>query len=200
MARSIVVRLGDEESAFGFTKVEREKLYGKKERVVVDELGRECQAAWLTPDGAVLVPTGGTAHVWLDEKWDAREQSDRVAVDATNTPLSVIPSTLGVPKDLKEIDERRVLDLVTTNVYELAPETLGPTLAAALQAGRLFETEFTYRDGFEEDSLVLLGNEDGFFALVGRPSGFGFVSREVVSTDAAEGPDDLDSDLDFGML
>ena len=54
MARSIVVRLGDEESAFGFTKVEREKLYGKKERVVVDETGRECDAAWLTPDGAVL--------------------------------------------------------------------------------------------------------------------------------------------------
>ena len=45
MARSIVVRWEGSESAFGFTKVEREKLYGKKERVVVDENGNECQSA-----------------------------------------------------------------------------------------------------------------------------------------------------------
>ncbi len=113
MARSIVVKLGDEESAFGFTKVEREKLYGKKERVVVDETGRECDSAWLTPDGAVLVPLGGTAHLWLNERWDAREQAERVAVDPNGKPQPPNPSTLGVVQTAREVDARRVLEIVT---------------------------------------------------------------------------------------
>ena len=200
MARSIVVRLGDEESAFGFTKVEREKLYGKKERVVVDETGRECDAAWLTPDGAVLVPMGGTAHLWMDERWDAREQTDRAAVDAGGQPLTPRESTLGVPQPLREGDARRVLDVVTSNVYQLDPETIGARLAAELAAGKFFETAFAYRDGYEIDVAILLGNDEGTFALVGRPSGFELVSRDVHPSDAPAGPDDLDGDLDFGML
>jgi len=200
MARSIVVRLGDEESAFGFTKVEREKLYGKKERVVVDETGRECESAWLTPDGALLVPMGGTAHLWMDERWDAREQTDRVAVDANGQPLTPTESTLGVAQALREVDARRVLEIVTTNVYQLDGETLGDKLGAALKDGRIFELPFAYRDGYERDTAILLGNDDGVFLLVGKPSGFEMLARDVVFTDEPLGPDELDGDLDFGML
>lgn len=199
MARSIVVRLGEEESTFGFTKVEREKLYGKKERVIVDETGRECDSAWLTPDGAVLVPTGGTAHLWMDERWDAREQNERVAVDLAGQPLDSKPSTLGVAQTLTEIDARRVLEIVTTSVYELAPETLGSALEGALKEGRIFELPFAYRDGYESDTAVLLSNDEGMFALVGRPSGFEMIAREVIAEEPGA-PDDLDGDLDFGML
>ena len=199
MARTILVRLGEEESAFGFTKVEREKLYGKKDRVVVDENGRECDATWLTPDGAVLVPMGGTAHLWMDERWDAREQTDRLAVDASGAALELKPSTLGVAQSLREVDARRVLEIVTNSVYQLEPETVGPTLQAALKEGRMFETPFSYRDGFDSDAAILLANDEGMFALVGKPSGFEMVSREVIAEEPGA-PDDLDADLDFGML
>jgi hypothetical protein len=200
MARSIVVKLGDEQSTFGFTKVEREKLYGKKERVVVDETGRECDTAWLTPDGALLVPMGGTAHLWVDERWDAREQSDRLAVDPSGQPLPVNESTLGVVQTLREIDARRVLEIVTTNVYQLDAEAIGATLAAALKEGRIFELPFAYRDGYERDTAILLANDDGTFVLVGQPSGFEMLARDVVFTEEPAGPDELDGDLDFGML
>ncbi len=205
MARSIVVRLGDEESTFGFTKVEREKLYGKKDRVIVDETGRECDAAWLTPDGAVLVPMGGTAHLWMDERWDAREQTDRVAVDPAGEPLQPNPSTLGVVQTLREVDAPRVLEIVTNGVYQLEPEAVGTTLADALKAGRMFELPFAYRDGayrdgYENDVAILVANDEGMFALVGRPSGFAFVSRDVIVSDEPLGPDELDGDLDFGVI
>lgn len=200
MARSIVVRLGDEESTFGFTKVEREKLYGKKERVVVDENGRECDGAWLTPDGAVLVPMGGTAHLWMDERWDAREQSERLAVDLEGKPVQQKPSTLGVAQALREVDARRVLEIVTNNVYQLDPEALGPLLDTALKAGKIFELPFAYRDGFEADVALLLANDEGAFALIGRPAGFEMVGRDVAPPEEVAGPDDLDGDLDFNML
>ncbi len=199
MARAIVVRWDGGESAFGFTKVEREKLYGKKARVVVDETGSECQAAWLTPDGAVLVPMGGTAHVWMDERWDARDSADRVAVDASNQPLGVVPSTLGVAQDLVEVDVQRVLDHVTVNLYELSLDTVSPVLEAALRAGRIFELPFNYRDGHEPESMFLLSNDDGFFALVGRATQFEMVARDA-ALDDADGPDELEGDLDFSMM
>jgi hypothetical protein len=200
MARAIVVRWEGAESAFGFTKVEREKLYGKKERVVVDENGRECQAAWLTPDGAVLVPMGGTAHVWMDERWDARDIADRVAVDEANQPLVPVPSTLGVAQDLVEVDAQRVLDHVTVNLYELSLETVSPTLEAALRAGRIFELPFNYRDGHDQEAMFLLSNDEGLFAIVGRPTEFEMVARDTVIDDADAGPDELEGDLDFSMM
>ena len=56
MARGFVVRFGEEESTFAMSKIDREKLYGRKERLVVDEEGKACSAAYLTADGIALIP------------------------------------------------------------------------------------------------------------------------------------------------
>lgn len=203
MARSIVVSLDGEESTFGFTKVEREKLYGRKQRVVVDEQSRTCQAAWLTADGTALVPTGGTANVWVDETWNAVEQDARAAVDEAGTALETKPSTLGASQVGTSVDPKRVLDHVIVSVYELAPESLGATLEAALAKGAIIEIPFRYRDGYDDDVMFLLKNDEAMFALVGEPTGFGMLAREqVVPTLDATGEesDELSDDLDFSMM
>lgn len=201
MAKNIAVRWAGEESAFAFTKVEREKLYGKKDRVVVDEQGRTCSSAWLTADGSALVLAGGTAHVHVDERWSAYEQEDRRAVDLEGRPLDSKPSTLGVVQDLSEASVERLLDHTTTVVYQLDAESLGEALRAALAAGRIFEAPFLYRDGLAPDTLFLLQNDEGVFALVGRATGFSFIRREALpEPETTEREDELDADLDFSMM
>jgi len=201
MAKNIAVRWGGEESAFDFVKVEREKLYGKKDRVVVDEQGRPCSSAWLTADGSALVLSGGTAHVWVDERFSAHEQEDRRAVDVENRPLDTTPSTLGVVQDLVETSVERLLDHTTTVVYQLETEAPGEALRAALAAGRIFESPFLYRDGLTPDTMFLLQNDEGVFALVGRATGFSFIRREALpQPETSEREDDLDADLDFSMM
>jgi hypothetical protein len=202
MARAIVIRLGGEESAFAFSKVEREKLYGRKQRIVVDENGRTCQPAWLTADGTALVPNGGTAHVWVDDQWNAVEQDGRMAVDEAGTPLELRPSTLGIAQDAREVEARRVLDCVALAVYELAPENLSPAVAAALSSGKFLEIPFRYRDAYDDEALFLLQNDDGYFALVARPTGFEMLEREAIPLAVGPGVegDDIDDDLDFSML
>lgn len=199
VARALVLRLGDEESRFGITKVDREKLYGKKERVIVDELNRPCQPAWLTADGSALVPTGGTAHVWMDERWNAFETEQRRAVDETGQPVAEIASTLDVPQVAVEVTAERMLEHVTQTVYELDPEALGPSLKAALEAGSIFECPFSYRGGHEAGRAFVLQNDAGLFALLGKPTGFQMLSREVLPENPAE-DDELEGDLDFSML
>lgn len=201
MARGIVLRLADEESSFGFVKVDREKLYGRKQRVVVDETGMPCQAAWLTADGTALVPTGGTAHVWLDERWSSTEVGARRAVDVEGKAVDVHPSTLGVPQPAAIVPPERVLDCVTSSVYQLLPEQLGAALSKALAGGAIVEVPFNYRDGFERETLFVVQNDEGIFALVGRATGFPMLSRHVTPELEAPGAEDeLEGDLDFSMM
>ena len=201
MAKNIVVRWGGEESAFPFTKVERDKLYGSKERVIVDEQGRTCSSAWLTADGSALVLGGGTAHVNVDDAWTAYEQDERRAVDLEGRALEPQPSTLGVAQDLVEASVDRLLDCTTSVVYQLETDGISASLLAALSAGKIFEAPFLYRDGLSPDSVFLVKNDEGVFALVGRATGFDFVRRDALpEPETAEREDELDADLDFSMM
>lgn len=199
VARALVLKLGDEESRFSITKLDREKLYGKKERVIVDEENRPCVPAWLTADGSALVPVGGTAHVWMDERWTAFETNERQAVDAEGAPLVEGPSTLDVAQEAEVVGPERLLDHVTATIYQLDVESLGEAAASALDQGAVLECAFSYRGGHDPDRAFVVKNDGGVFALVGRASGFGMLRREVLP-ELDDGDDELEGDLDFSMI
>lgn len=200
MARNIVLALGGEPSSFALSRLDREKLYGKKQRVVVDEAGRPCEPAWLTLDGSALVPSGGTAHVWVDERWSSAPQESRVAVDPAGQPLSARPSTLGAAQTAREVGPQRILDCAVSAVYELAAESLAPDVEAALARGAILELPFRFRDGYEDDLLFVLRNEEGHFGLVARETGFPLLERAAPPPEAEPAQSELEADLDFSML
>jgi hypothetical protein len=206
--RQIAVRLGEEESRFAFSKIDRSKLYGARERVVLDEEGERCIAAYLTGDGAALVPPGGTAHLYVDDGFDTVDRKELVAVDDDGRPLEAVASTLGVPQELAPVTPERVLEHKIVSVYALDPDEeggLGEALRASLADGDIFEGAYNYRDGYTSaDAMFLLENDDGIFALVGEPTGFRMIRRdaepEVDDDDDDDETDELDDDLDFSML
>jgi hypothetical protein len=202
MAKLMVLRLAGEASSFAFARLDREKLYGRKERQVVDAEGRACYPAWLSSDGAALVPSGGLAMLYVDEGFATVERSALRAVDEQGAELPLQPSTLGVPQDLEgPVAPQRVLAHVISSVYQLQAENLGANLAAELDAGKIFCAPFNFRDDYALEVLFLVRNEAGTFGLVGKPSGFEFVRRELLpAMPAAEEGDDLADDLDFNML
>ena len=201
MAKSIAVRFADEPSSFAFAKLDRAKLYGHKERQVVDAEGRRCTSAWLSSDGAALVPSGGLAMLYVDPGFSTIERSALKTTDAEGKDLALLPSTLGVEQPLDgPVPAARLLDHDIATVYQLAPEQIGPRLAAELSEGRIFSAPFSYRDDYQRQTLFLLQNDTGIFALIGEPSGFTFIGREVAPPVAGDDGDDLADDLDFSML
>lgn len=202
--REIIVRLGEEETSFKFARVDRGKLYGRKERVILDENGERCVPAYLTPDGAALVPPGGTAHVYVDEAFDTVDRKDLRATDEDGEELDLVPSTLGVSQELEPASPERLLDHVIASVYLLQAEALGAELTRALGEGEIFECAYQYREGYDPDALFVLQNDEGIFGLVARPSGFDFIEREAPAATALIEPDDddddLSDDLDFSMM
>lgn len=203
MARSIVVNWGGEVSEFGLTRVSRDKLYGRKVKVVVDEDGNPTEAAYLTRDGTALLLKGAMAMIYVNDDYDVTERSDLLAVDAEGEPLERFESTLGVEQTLEgPIDPARVLDHLAKAVYLLDPEMLGEELKAALEQGQIFETTFAYRSGFDSNPAFLLKNEEAFFAIVGEEATFDFLHKEQIAQVDDEDDEDPfdDDDLDFAMF
>jgi hypothetical protein len=203
-SREIVLSLSGEVSSFRFTKVDRAKLYGRRERVIEDEQGNRCVSAYLTADGAALVPPGGTAHVYVDEGFDTIERGSLVAVDNDGKKLDIVPSTLGVAQELTPVRPQRLLDCVIASVYQLDANELGAGLKKALADGELFGCPYRYRDGYDSECLFVMQTDEGFFALVGRDTRFEFLPRELQpvaeTAPTEEEEDELSEDLDFSMM
>lgn len=205
MPRTIVLDYHGEISELPFARLDREKLYGRKVRLVTDEEGRPCRSAWLSSDGATVVPAGGLAQVYLDEEGNPVERRELVAVDDEDRPLDVLPSTLGIAHEVAPADPARVLDHLASTVYQLDDDAIGPELSAALDRGEIVETEFRYQAGPQTNALFVVRNEAGTFGLVGQPVDFAFVRR--ASAGEEDDLDDEDDDegaegdeLDFTML
>lgn len=202
MARELVFDWQGEVSHLPLTKIDRERLYGCKKRVVTDEAGEACRLAYLSGDGRTMVPAGGFSLQYLDEAGNAVERSALQVVDEDGEVLDKLPSTLGVAHELfGPVPPQRVLDHRTLSVYQLDPAGIGAQLAEALAGGEIFEAEFRYTANALTNTIFILQNQVGTFGLVCQPVDLPFLRPDAGADDADE-PDedeDLDDDLDFSF-
>ncbi len=201
MAKGLIVKLGEHTSEFKISRLSRDKIYGKKRSVVIDDMDQECKAALLTADGDALLVSGNTSSMMIDEDFNSINRKALRAVDADGNPVDKVPSTLGVEQALQgPIDPTRLLEHVTTAVYVLDPEEMAPELLEALERGEIYEVPFAYRSGYGTNPLFILKNEHGCFGLLGSPTNFQFCAPED-QDDGNAFEDDLMADLlDFAEL
>jgi hypothetical protein len=199
MARQIVLSLDGEISSFGFTKVERTKLYGRRRRVPLDADGQPCGRGELTSDGELVLRAGMSTLAWYDEAGNLVDSSAVVGLDAQGNPVPRVESTLGDAVAVVASSPEELLDHRITSVYQLDPAELGDGLAAAVASGTIFRFDFKYVGGFgEADHGFLVANAQSMFALVGRPAPPEWLGLTTVAAPTAD--DDDDDDLDFEMF
>ena len=168
---------------------------------MVDQDGKRCSSAYLSSDGAALVPSGGLAMLYVDATFATIERSALRAVDVEGTEVPLLPSTLDVEQELEgPIPPQRLLDHTIHTIYQLQSEAVGVNLATQLSAGKLFCAPFIFRDDYQPQTLFLVQNENGIFALIGNALGFSFISRDAEPPAPADDSDDLAEDLDFTMM
>ena len=202
MAKPIVVTHGGSESSFAIAKLDRSKLYGRRLRYPLDPAGERCQRAALTDDGSLLVLGGMVAQGYFDPAGAWVPNNVLVGLDADGQPVEKVGSTLGVPQPLEgPIDATELLDLQVLSVYLLEPEEIDGDLAHRLANGQIFKFGFSYRGGYNIETGVLVGNDEGLFALIGRPKVLKWSELEqVVQPLLDDEDDDFDDDLDFEMF
>jgi len=198
MAKTINVVLDGESAVFTYKPIDRGALYGKRRRVPFDANGNECTKASLLNDGSIIIKSGMTAQGYFkpDGVWVA--QSDLEAVNSDGSTPEIFPSTVGVETPLEKIDARVALDLTFENTYMLDPETFPEKLKKSLDAGDIYKFPFNVKDDYNVETAILVGNDNGYFVLIGDFLTYEYAALASVAPiedEASESADDLDFEM-----
>lgn len=199
MAKPLMVSLGGEVFSFSLNEVERADLYGSRKRLPTDGSERTCVRAALTQDGSLLIASGMSGQGYFNAAGQFVPRAKLVGIDTQGKVVESQPSTLGIPQALEgPVDPSKVLDLELLSVYLLTPELEGGLLIDRLKAGEIYACDFNYAASLEVERAYLLANDQGVFALVGKPVTVGWVeegARFAPPVEAAEASDDLDFEM-----
>jgi hypothetical protein len=199
MAKNVVLSFEGAELKFSPSRVDRAKLYGVRKRIAVDSSGSTCTKAALTADGFTLITSGMTSQGYFapDGRWVAR--NEMVGLDIDERVVEIKPSTLGVAQSVEgPVDPVAVLRLDVESVFALEPDDVASTLVTSMKSGEIYRCAFNYAAGLEVEVAYLVANDEGVFALVGKPVDIAWSEQGAIFV--AESTDDDADDLDFDQL
>lgn len=203
MARPLILRYGQQEVAFQLNKVDRSRLYGFKEREVLDETERLCELATLADDGRTVVGRGGTGLGYLTADGEWCQKSELRPIDVEGQEITPVKSSFEAPIDLiQTATTEEYLDHIIRLVYVLDTEDDGTELWEELKSGTIYTFPYSYRGGLQADAAFLLaGADNNLFLVVGNPSTVRMVGLPQTAavideeTDSAEEGDLMDFDM-----
>jgi hypothetical protein len=200
MAKTINISYKGESAVFGYKPIDRGVLYGKRRRVPFDADGNECAKASLLEDGSLLIKSGMTAQGYFtpDKVWVA--QGDLEAIYPDGTTPELFPATIGEVVEATQLSPVEALNLRFGTTYALEPEVLSEGIKKELDSGVVLTFPFNPRADYEVETGVLVGNENGYFALIGQKNQYEFVGLASVVSVAEEANSDTSDDLDFEMF
>jgi hypothetical protein len=199
MAKTINVALNGEKAIFSFRPIDRSALYGRRRRVAFDTEGNECSKASLLSDGSLLLQSGMTAQGYFLKDGTWVPQSDLSAISLDGKPLELHSSTVGVEVELSEVSPQEALSISFSNTYLLEAEEFSSKLKEALDSGKIFSFPFNVRDDYNVETGILVGNESGYFALIGNKVEYEECTLSNLASVSEESVDSSD-DLDFEMF
>lgn len=199
MARELVFKLGGADYGAAPVKLERKKIYGWTNTVATDKDGNVCGSAYLSPDDALVIPSGGLQQATVDNegRWVKKSELTAYSEDGTE-PLAILPSSFDAPIELKDkATKEEYLDNDWESVYQL----VNADLAAAV-GDDIYKFEFNYTKGTNHNDAYLMNTPGGLFLFAGDKQEFPLVSlAEETTIDDNEEPEDESIDeLDFSMF
>ena len=200
MAKTINISYKGESAVFGYKPIDRGVLYGKRRRVPFDGEGNECAKASLLEDGSLLIKSGMTAQGYFtpDKVWVA--QGDLEAINPDGSTPELFPATVGEEVVATELSPIEALNLRFGTTYALEAETVSEGIKKDLDSGVILTFPFNPRADYEVETGILVGNENGYFAMIGQKNEYEFVGLASVVSVAEEANSDTSEDLDFEMF
>ena len=162
-------------ASFTVTRIDRSKLYGSKKRIAVDVQGQECSRAALTRDGKYILPTGGTALLYVTDDGDVVERNQLQAIDPEESNGDSGESSPDKAMELgPAVSDDEILDYTIINAYMLEPVSLPSELELALASGTTCYQVLSpvSHNGYQS---FLLKNNTGYFLLTGERTGFAYI-------------------------
>ncbi len=199
MAKELVLKLAGADYGAAPVKLERKKIYGWTNTVATDKAGDVCSSAYLSPDDALIIPSGGLKQATVDEagRWVDKSELTAYSEDGSKV-LPILPSSFDAPIELKtKATSEEFLDNDWESVYQL----VNADLSAAV-GNDIYKFEFNYTKSTNHNDAYLMNTPGGLFLFAGDKQEFPLVSlAEETTIDDNEEPEDESIDeLDFSMF
>ena len=133
-----------------------------------------------------------------DGVWVPQDELTALTPDGKEAALR--PATVGVEVQAIEITAEQALSLSFTHTYALEIEDMPAKIKTALDGGKIFSFPFNVKDDYNTETAILVGNESGYFALIGNPINYQFCKLENFATVTENSSDSSNDDLDFEMF
>ncbi len=199
MAKELQFKLNGADYGAAPVKLERKKIYGWTDIVATDRSGNVCGSAYLSPDDALIIPSGGLKQATVNEEGRWVEKSELVAYSEDGSKaLPTIASSFDAPIELKKkATTEEFLDNDWESVYQL----VNPDLAAAV-GNDIYTFDFSYRGGTNHNDAYLMNTPGGLFLFAGDKQEFPLVSlaEETTIDDTEEPVEEEIDELDFSMF
>ena len=197
MAREIIFRLSGKDYGAAPVKLERKKIYGWTSLVATDRNSKECNAAYLSPDDSLIIPSGGLKQSTVDEEGRWLDKSELVAFGEDGKLLPEIPSSFDSPIELgPKATTEEFLDNDWESVYQLVNEELAKSIG-----DDIYKFEFSFRAGVNHNDAYLLNTPGGLFLFAGDKQEFPLLTlADETTIDDNEEPEEEIDELDFSML
>jgi len=199
MAKELQFKLNGADYGAAPVKLERKKIYGWTDTVATDRSGEVCSSAYLSPDDALIIPSGGLKQATVNEEGRWVEKSELVAYSEDGSKaLPTIASSFDAPIELKKkATTEEFLDNDWESVYQL----VNPDLAAAV-GDDIYKFDFCYRGGTNHNEAYLMATPAGLFLFAGDRQEFPLVALadETTIDDTEEPVEEEIDELDFSMF
>ena len=198
MAKELQFKLNGADYGAAPVKLERKKIYGWTDTVATDRSGDVCSSAYLSPDDALIIPSGGLKQAVVDDGGRWVEKSELKAYDEEgNKLLPILPSSFDAPIDLKQ---KATVEEFLDNDWEAVYLLVNTDLAAAV-GNDIYKFDFNYRASTNHNDGYLINTPGGLFLFAGDQQEFPLVAlADETTIDDTEEPEEEIDDLDFSMF
>jgi len=204
MAKPLSFKMGEQVYDLEPLKLDRKKLYGWIEKVVLDSEDNECNTLSLYPDKAILIPKGGVSLGSVTDDGTWVDKSDLIYVNEDGSPASLVPSSFDGEIELNDsVPIELLLEHNIISIYSLQDTENHPEFVKAITDNQdIFTFTFNFRSGYGGDPAFVVENDGAIFILVGKKIEFEFIGlKESGVLDADETTDDEEEDeFDFSMM
>ena len=203
MAKPLLFKIDNQVYDLEPLKLDRKKLYGWVDKVVLDNNDNECKSLSLYPEMSMIIPSGGVGLGSISHDGTWVEKSDMVYVQEDGSPAKLVPSSYDGEIDLNtSVSLELFLEHNITSVYSLQGEENHPNFVKAIQDNKeIFTFEFNYRADYEGDPAFVIENGGEVFILVGKKIEFEFIGlHETAELDDEEDSEESEDEFDFSMM
>lgn len=205
MAKSLVFSVNEQFYDLEPLKLDRKKLYGCNEKIVLDNDDKECNSVSLYPELSMILPKGSTSLGTLDKNGNWVEKSDIKYINEDGSDAQLKPTSFDAPVELNEtVSIDSFLEHNITAIYSLQGEENHPDFVKTIQDNpEIFTFEFSYRTDYSSDSAFLIENDGEVFILVGRKVEFEFLGLSdegELDNDEEDSETDEEDEFDFSMM